>query len=93
MGFIYMLTSPSGKSYIGQTIRPIEERLKQHKLPSNKCFALANAIQKYGWENFEKHWYEVPDEELNEHEELMIEALGTLSPSGYNLKGVVEMVN
>lgn len=31
MGFLYMLTSPSGKSYIGQTIRPIEERLKEHK--------------------------------------------------------------
>ncbi|ABT16682.1 hypothetical protein ATCV1_Z548L [Acanthocystis turfacea chlorella virus 1] len=87
MGFIYMLTSPSGKSYIGQTTRTIEERLKQHQLPSNKCIAISNAIQKYGWENFEKHWYEVPDEELNEHEELMIEVLGTLSPSGYNLKG------
>lgn len=86
MGFIYMLTSPSGKSYIGQTIRPIEERLRQHQFPSSKCVAILRAIQKYGWDNFEKHWYEVPDEYLNDHEELMVEVLGTLSPDGYNLK-------
>ncbi|AGE56709.1 GIY-YIG catalytic domain-containing endonuclease [Acanthocystis turfacea Chlorella virus NE-JV-2] len=86
MGFIYMLTSPSGKSYIGQTIRPIEERLRRHQFPSSKCVAILRAIQKYGWDNFEKHWYEVPDEDLNDHEELMVEVLGTLSPDGYNLK-------
>ena len=37
MGFIYMLTSPSGKSYIGQTIRPIGKRLTEHQLQSSKC--------------------------------------------------------
>ncbi|AGE57071.1 GIY-YIG catalytic domain-containing endonuclease [Acanthocystis turfacea Chlorella virus NE-JV-3] len=86
MGFIYMLISPYEKSYIGQTTRPIEERFKEHQFPSSKCVAIYNAIQKYGWENFEKHWYECPDEELNDHEELMIEVLGTLAPSGYNLR-------
>ncbi|AGE57672.1 GIY-YIG catalytic domain-containing endonuclease [Acanthocystis turfacea Chlorella virus NTS-1] len=86
MGFIYMLTSPYGKSYIGQTIRPIEERLKEHQLPSSNCVAIYNAIKLHGWDNFEKHWYEVPDEDLNEHEELMVEVLGTLAPGGYNLK-------
>ncbi|AGE57075.1 GIY-YIG catalytic domain-containing endonuclease [Acanthocystis turfacea Chlorella virus NE-JV-3] len=86
MGFIYMLTSPYGKSYIGQTVRPIEERFKNHQKPSSGCVAIYNAIQKYGWEKFEKHWYEVPDEDLNDHEELMVEVLGTLAPGGYNLK-------
>jgi hypothetical protein len=81
-----MLTSPSGKSYIGQTIRPIEERLKEHKKTHNDCVAISNAIQKYGWDNFEKHWYEVPDDDLNDHEALMIEVLGTMVPEGYNLK-------
>lgn len=82
-----MLTSPSGKSYIGQTIKSnVEERWKQHLKPSNKCRAIYNAIQKYGWDNFQKDWYECPDEELNDHEELMVEVLGTLSPNGYNLK-------
>ena len=82
-----MLTSPSGNSYIGQTIRYIQTRLEEHRTgKSSGCVAIYNAIQKYGWDNFEKNWYECPDEDLNKHEELMIEILGTLSPGGYNLK-------
>lgn len=81
-----MLTSPSRKSYIGQTCRPIEKRLEEHQKESSNCVAIYRAIQKYGWENFEKDWYEVPDDDLNDHEELMIEVLGTLTPDGYNLK-------
>jgi hypothetical protein len=53
---------------------------------SKDCRAIYNAIQKHGWENFEKDYYECPDEDLNKHEELMIEVLGTLAPGGYNLK-------
>ena len=82
-----MLTSPSGKSYIGQTIRTIEDRFEEHRTgKSNGCRAIYNATQYHGWENFEKDWYEVPDEDLNNHEGLMIEVLGTLAPGGYNLK-------
>ena len=87
MGYIYILSSPIGKSYIGQTFRTIEERLKEHETgKSSGCVAIYNAIKKYGWENLEKDWYECPDEDLNKHEELMVEVLGTLSPDGYNLK-------
>ncbi|AGE56703.1 GIY-YIG catalytic domain-containing endonuclease [Acanthocystis turfacea Chlorella virus NE-JV-2] len=86
MGFIYMLTSPTKKSYIGQTICTIEERFRKHQMPGSNCIAIYNAIQKHGWDNFEKHWYEVPDEDLNDHEDLMVEVLGTLAPGGYNLK-------
>ena len=83
-----MLTSPSGKMYIGQTIRPIHKRLQEHETGKNKdCRSIYNAIKFYGWENFEKEWYECPDKDLNDHEELMIEVLGTLTPGGYNLKG------
>lgn len=86
MGYIYILTSPTGKSYIGQTIRPIKERLEEHRTgKSSGCRAIYNAIQKYGWENFEKDYYECPDCDLNKHEELMGEVLGTLAPGGYNL--------
>jgi group I intron endonuclease len=88
MGYIYIFTSPNGKSYIGQTIRPIEKRLEEHESGKSKdCRAIYNAIQYHGWENFEKDWYYCPEEDLNKHEELMIEVLGTLAPDGYNLKG------
>ncbi|AGE53183.1 GIY-YIG catalytic domain-containing endonuclease [Paramecium bursaria Chlorella virus Fr5L] len=87
MGFVYKLTyKVSRKAYIGQTIRPIEDRLKEHQLESSKCKAISAAIQKYGWENFEKEWYEVPDEDLNFYEEMLVALLGTLSPGGYNLR-------
>lgn len=86
MGFIYRLTSPSGKSYIGQTIRSIEERFKQHQYPDSECVAISRAIQKYGWENIKKEWREVPDDELNFYEEMIVALLGTLSPGGYNLR-------
>jgi len=86
MGYIYIITSPNGKSYIGQTIRPIEVRLKEHRTGKSKeCRRIYNAIKKHGWENFVIDWYYCPDEELNNHEKLMVEVLGTLSPEGYNL--------
>jgi group I intron endonuclease len=81
-----MLTSPSGKSYIGQTIGSFEKRFRAHQWSSSKCMAIYNAIQKYGWENFEKDWYECPDEDLNFDEELLIREMKTLAPNGYNLK-------
>jgi len=85
MGFIYILTSPSGKSYVGQTTRPIEERFSEHQKPS-RCVAIYRAIKKHGWDNFDKSWYEcVDDWDLDYHETWLIRELGTLSPGGYNL--------
>ncbi|AGE58978.1 GIY-YIG catalytic domain-containing endonuclease [Paramecium bursaria Chlorella virus OR0704.2.2] len=86
MGFVYRLTFPSKKSYIGQTIRDIHKRLEEHQLPSSNCVAVYNAIKKYGWEKVEKEWYEIPDEDLNFYEEMLVALLGTLSPDGYNLR-------
>ncbi|ABT14019.1 hypothetical protein MT325_M465L [Paramecium bursaria chlorella virus MT325] len=86
MGFIYKLMhKESRKAYIGQTTRDIEERLKEHQLPYSGCKAISSAIQKHGWENFDKEWYEVPDEDLNFYEEMLVALFGTLSPGGYNL--------
>ena len=49
MGYIYMLTSPYGKIYIGQTTRPIHKRLQEHGTGVSKdCRAIYNAIQKHG---------------------------------------------
>ncbi|AGE58738.1 GIY-YIG catalytic domain-containing endonuclease [Paramecium bursaria Chlorella virus NYs1] len=86
MGFIYTLTSPSDKKYVGQTIRTLEERLDKHKRLNSHCTALKNAIQKYGWNNFIVDYYECPDDELNKHERWLVELMGTLAPGGYNLK-------
>ncbi|AGE49821.1 GIY-YIG catalytic domain-containing endonuclease [Paramecium bursaria Chlorella virus Can18-4] len=87
MGFVYKLTyKKSRKAYIGQTIRDIEERLKEHQLESSGCRAISGAIKKHGWENFDKEWYEVQDEDLNFYEEMLVALLGTLAPRGYNLR-------
>ncbi|AGE56821.1 GIY-YIG catalytic domain-containing endonuclease [Acanthocystis turfacea Chlorella virus NE-JV-2] len=86
MGFVYRLTSPSNRSYIGQTIRPIAERFKEHQLPDSPCIAISRAIQKHGWHNMKKDWIEVPDDELNFYEEMLVALLGTITPCGYNLR-------
>lgn len=50
---IYRLISPSGKSYIGQTIN-FKRRIARHKNPKVKdCPKLNNAIKKYGFQNFQ----------------------------------------
>ena len=74
-----MLTSPNGKSYIGQTIRSIEKRLEEHRKGNSKrCRLIYRAINKYGWENFEQDWYECPDEDLNFDEDLLVREMGTM---------------
>ena len=54
-GIIYKYTSPSGKSYIGQTIDP-ERRMGQHRRMVGNNTAFHSAIKKYGFDNFQ---YEV----------------------------------
>ena len=85
MGYIYILTSPYGKPYIGQTIRPIKERFKEHQTKPD-CVAIYGAIKKHGWDKMKKEWIEVPDDELNFYEEMLVALLGTIVPNGYNLK-------
>lgn len=85
MGYIYIKTSPNGKSYIGQTTRTLEERFKEHQKESSKCSGFVSAISKYGWDNFTTDYYECPDDELNRHERWLIRLMGTLTPDGYNL--------
>ena len=76
----------NGKIYVGQTTGPIEERFKKHQKRSSNCRLISRAIQKNGWENFEKDWYECPDEDLNFDEELLVREMKTLAPEGYNLR-------
>ena len=88
-GYIYKHTSPSGKSYIGQTYQKIDTRWRGGK-GYKACTLLNRAVEKYGWENFS---HEIIDEinfvdikVLNQLEEKYIIELNTLSPNGYNLK-------
>ncbi|AGE51432.1 GIY-YIG catalytic domain-containing endonuclease [Paramecium bursaria Chlorella virus CviKI] len=86
MGFIYILISPNTKKYVGQTLRDINIRFKEHKTTSC-CIAISRAIQKYGWENIKKQYFEwVDDWDLDYIEMILVEELETLSPKGYNLR-------
>lgn len=87
MGWIYKLTSPSGRGYIGKTTRKaVEVRIKQHCSRTSKCHAIAAAIRKYGIDKFVIEKWQYPDEYLLEYEQLFILDHGTLAPDGYNLK-------
>lgn len=84
MGFIYCLTFPNGKKYVGKTTRTIEERMQGHKRPSNKCPLVKYAYEKYGTFEIET-LIEVENEHLDKYEVHYIKEFQTLSPNGYNL--------
>jgi len=93
MGLIYMRISPSGKYYIGRTIRTELERWKDHVkeaylYPSSGCWLLNRAIQKYGADNFKVKILEdnIEDyQQLRKREEYWIQYYdATNSQKGYN---------
>lgn len=85
-GYIYKYTSPSGKSYIGQTTRSLKERAGHNGKLYKGCNDFYYAIQKYGFENFEVEILaEVLKEQLDKAEIKYIQLFNTLSPNGYNL--------
>ena len=87
MGLIYKLNSPSGKSYIGMTLRTMEQRMKEHVRRDSGCTFLVNAINKYGFDSFTKEiLWEGEDYQTPEMERLMISKYDTLAPNGYNLR-------
>ena len=86
-GFIYCYTSPSGKKYIGKTKTDLKTRAKKNFVGYKGCVAFYNAIQKYGWENFEVEILEeCPIEVLLEAETQYILDMDTTNPDkGYNI--------
>ncbi len=87
MGYIYCLTSPSGKKYIGQTRRSVEKRVLEHAALSGTCVILEHAIRKYGIESFTVEVLaETDDNELNTYEIKFIEQYNTIEPNGYNIR-------
>ena len=80
-----MLTSPSGKSYVGQTTKTLKERFAQHRTAKTHT-AIARAIAKYGADAFVVQELLRVDESLLDHyEQKFIDAFRTMAPHGYNL--------
>lgn len=64
MGVIYKATClDTNRSYIGQTIRPLSKRIREHEKATDN-YAIHSAIRKYGKDNF---IWEIIEECLNEN--------------------------
>ena len=89
--YIYKITNQiNDKIYVGQTIRPIQQRFARHinDAVNNVIDThFARAIRKYGPENFAIELIDVAEtqSELNEKEQLWIHKLNATNPQyGYN---------
>lgn len=87
MADLYMLTSPSGKNYIGIS-ESARRRWVEHSSDARKGskLALHSAINKYGWDNFKKQILVIGTYEyVKELEIKAIELYRTKLPYGYNM--------
>ena len=90
-GIIYKYTNKiNGKSYIGQTIQPLEKRHKRHLYDSKTDnLYFHRALQKYGSNNFELTILEenISSDQLDEKEKYWIKYYDTfyLNDNGYNM--------
>ncbi len=91
MGCLYQLTSPSGKSYIGITMKTAEERFRRHvvHMAMGRRNAIHRAINKYGHEKFKVKTLAISNDRnyLRLIEKRAISAYETIYPNGYNLTG------
>lgn len=87
-GLIYKITClPTGKCYIGKTIRPLSERLKNHFSGYDSCRKLNEAIKIYGKDNFDVKVIasNIPYNELDSLEVFYINEYNSVN-NGYNIK-------
>lgn len=92
VGYIYKLTSPSGKSYIGQTTMDPEKRWGSGYNYSRQGL-IGKAIDKYSWQNIKREIIETVETnninelivKLNDREIYWGQKYNTLCPGGYNL--------
>ena len=92
-GYIYMYTSPSLKSYIGQTRYTPEKRAGKHGTGYRGMTPFYSAIKKYGFNNFslvilreiEKDTIQDLVDSMNIAEKQEILSKNTIYPNGYNL--------
>jgi hypothetical protein len=99
-GFIYKLTAPNNKSYVGQVVqflangqkKGVRGRWLQHCASAKRndkygCVYLNNAIRKYKPENFKIETLMYCDvDKLDNYEKYFIALYNTLAPNGYNLQ-------
>jgi len=86
---LYLITSPTGKQYVGITTLPVNRRMTGHKTAARQGspYPLHAAIRKYG---FDKMVVEIlhPSRDIEELHALEIAAIAernTVAPAGYNL--------
>lgn len=91
MGCLYALTWPSGKQYIGITLKTAEERFAFHlkHCGDGRRNAVHRAILKYGPNAVTITTLVVSNDPayLRAVERRAIKAYGTMAPGGYNLSG------
>lgn len=86
--YVYMYTSPSGKSYVGRSCNSKNIRARTDGSGYKNCTAFWNAIQKYGWENFIYRILEenIGYEDIDKRENYWINYYSTSTDeNGYNL--------
>ena len=80
----------NGKVYIGQTYTSLRTRFGKNGIKYKGCPIFYNAIQKYGWDNFEHEILEenIPNAEIsNEREKYYIELYNSTDRNfGYNIQ-------
>ena len=90
IGYIYQLTSPSGKVYVGKTTQSVESRWKDHIKQSRNGSNLAihKSILKYGYKSFLVETLDSSqesDQELSSLEICYIWLNKSFGSNGYNL--------
>ena len=90
MGYIYTITNKTdNKIYVGQTVKDVELRWKDHLKRGSNCRYLKSAINKYGVDNFVFKLVCITfDNKLDDMEIQYIEKYNCLVPNGYNLRRV-----
>jgi len=85
-GFIYCISFPNGKIYIGQTTKLVEKRIKEHIIVSktDAQYLLSKAIRKYGENSIE---YKAIDNACNRDELNQLEIQYIIFYNTHYLKG------
>lgn len=80
---VYLLTLPSGKSYVGATVMSVSRRVSRHRLHNLKIGVALRRYKTYKWKILHECHSQI--EALNKERHWIIK-LKTLWPSGYNMR-------